>query len=85
MAPMWHGYMQVAIVTVANGYGNYHSITMAWVGINSGPEDQGPGTRGPKGNTKSQNMDSFITTLHYRRLCCIVVQVSNTIFLSLKH
>ena len=43
------------------------------VGINSGPED-----RGPKGNTKSQNTDSFITTLHYRRLCCIVVQVSNT-------
>ena len=53
-----------------------------WVGINSGPEDQGPGTRVPNGNNKSQNTDSFITTLHYRRLCCIVVQVSNTIFLS---
>ena len=35
-------------------------------------------------DTKSQNTNSFITTLHYRRLCCIVVQVSNTIFLSLK-
>ena len=53
------------------------------VGINSGPKGQGPGTWGPKGNTKSQNTDSFITMLHYRRLCCIVVQVSNTIFLSL--
>ena len=29
---------------------------------------RGPRTRGPKGNTKSQNTDSFITTLHYRRL-----------------
>ena len=44
---------------------------------------QGPVTRRPKGNTKSQNTDSFITTLHYRRLFCIVVQVSNTVFLSL--
>ena len=54
------------------------------IDINSGHEDQGWGTRGPKVNTKSQNTDSFITKLHYRRLFCIVVQVSNTILLSLK-
>ena len=28
------------------------------------PKDKGPENRGPKVNTKSQNTDSFIATLH---------------------
>ena len=44
--------------------------------------DPSPGTRGPEGNTKTWITDSLITTLHYRRLYCIVLQVVNIIFLS---